>query len=133
MKKILISVLLLTFCLSTTIFAAVADISNISITKAINQAKKLKEEKTKISKDFESQIKTIRESLIKQYNKQTKEEQKQETVNTIFEYNKKTLKSMIDSLEPVSGKESELLDKYYNDENNEKALVSSVGEFNIDK
>ena len=40
---------------------------------------------------------------------------------------------MIDSLEPVSGKESELLDKYYNDENNEKALVSSVGEFNIDK
>ena len=74
MKKILISVLLLTFCLSTTIFAAVADISNISITKAINQAKKLKEEKTKISKDFESQIKTTRESLIKQYNKQTKDE-----------------------------------------------------------
>lgn len=72
MKKILISVLLLTFCLSTTIFAAVADISNISITKAINQAKKLKEEKTKISKDFESQIKTTRESLIKQYNKQKK-------------------------------------------------------------
>ena len=134
MKKILFFILLVTICLYvTTTSADVMDINNLSITKAIAQAKKIKEEQNKISKDFENQIKTNRESLIKQYNKQTTEEQKQEIANTIFEYNKKTLKSMIDSLEPLSKKESEFLDKYYNDENNEKAIVSSVGEFNIDK
>ena len=39
---------------------------------------------------------------------------------------------MIDGLKPLSETESELLDKYYNAEDNEKATVSSIGEFNID-
>lgn len=133
MKKTLVFVLLLTFCLFSTTFASVEDISDISITKAINQAKKIKEEKNKVSKDFETQIKTNRENLIKNYDKQKKEEQKQETANTIFEYNKTVFKSMLDTLKPILQKESEVLDKYYNDENNEKAVVSSVGEFNTDK
>ena len=133
MKKTLTFILLLTFCLSVPIFAAVADISDISLTKATNEAKKVKEEQNKIIKKFENQIKNNREKLIKDYNSQTNEEQKQEIVNTIFENNKKALKDMIDGLQPLSQKESELLDKYYNCENNEKASVVSVGEFNIDK
>ncbi len=133
MKNVLTFILLLTFCLCTTAFAEVADISTVSITKAIIQAKKIKEEKTAISKEFENQIKNNRESLIKDYNKQKKEELKQETANAIFEYNKKTLKEMLDKLEPISKKEFEVLGTYYNDESKEKVTISSVGEFNIDK
>lgn len=133
MKKTLTFILLLTFCLSVPIFAAVADISNISIQKAINETKKIKEEQNRIVKKFENQIRNSREKLIKDYNTQTTEEQKQETANTIFENNKKALKSIIDNLNPLSKNESELLDKYYNDESNEKAVVVSAGEFNIDK
>ena len=133
MKKFLVFPLLLTICVCATVsFASVADISNLPITKAVVQAKKLNEERIKISKDFENKIKNNRENLIKTYNKQTTEEQKNETANTLFEYNKKTLKSMIEDLKPLSEKESELLDKYYNAEDDEKATVSSVGEFNID-
>ncbi|MCR4662260.1 MAG: hypothetical protein K5622_00035 [Endomicrobiaceae bacterium] len=134
MKKILGFILLLTMCVcTTTVFAEVSDISNVSITKAIVKAKKAAEEKNKLSKDFENQIKANRDKLIKDYNKQTIEEQKQETADTLFEYNKKALKSMIDNLAPVLEKESEYLDKYYNAEDKEKATVSSVGEFNTDK
>ena len=134
--------------------------NNIPITQALKQSKKLKEEKNEILKNFEDLIKTNRDSFIKCYdeqikvsvdlspkkqseqdgeyqkrleqNEQLKEKLEQEKANSIFEYNKKELKLMYNLFEPFSKKETEILKKYYSNENEEKAVVDSVGVFDIE-
>ena len=136
-------------------------LSDIPIAQAIDQVKKIKKEKIKVLKKFEEQIKVGRETLIKNYdekinssidvrpkqeteseeqynkrleqNEQIKNELNREKANNVFEYNKKNLKSMQDSLAPFSKEESELLSKYYKNESNEKAILESVGKISDDK
>ena len=132
----------------------------IPITQAVKQAKQLRKEEIEILNNFENLIKTNRENLIKSYdeqikvsidsspkgqwepeyqyrqrlekNKQIKEKIEQEEADSLFEYNKKIMEVMSETMSPFPGKEEEILGKYYYDESGEKAVLESMGEVDVD-
>ncbi|MCR4662259.1 MAG: hypothetical protein K5622_00030 [Endomicrobiaceae bacterium] len=138
-----------------------AKTKTMTIQQAIEEVKELRKKISEITTNFETLVRTNRNNLIKSYDEQYKlsastnskdkwetTEQYKERLNknekiknklelekadNIFQYNKKTLQSMIETLEPFEKKLEETQKGSYFDKSRKKASIESMGDIYADE